>query len=127
MEYKGFSVKQGVEIEDLLRISPAMSFVLSVARAVAEEIFLEIVVTSLISDRRGLMAVTEVHGRGDGVDLRTRNWRMLEKEVFTNTLNEQLAMLAPIGKKVVVIESNHIHLQVRAGIKWEQLRAILNT
>lgn len=113
LQLKRSGTKQtNVNVLDLLSLCPEINIVLSYARALGARLDLDIVVTSLISDRKYAHAVTSTHADGRAFDIRIRDWNEDQVRLFANVINKLLKHLAPPNKLVAVIEKDHIHFQV---------------
>ena len=111
-----FKLKSGVKIEDLQELVPEIIIVLGIASRWCKDRNLEVVITSIISDRENIETVSDTHSTGRSVDVRTRDWRQETIDALELYLNihcqEYEAPTKSGGGRVAYYHNNHLHLQV---------------
>lgn len=119
---KRIQLKEGVNIEDLQYVDPRVWILIAEAALYYEEHNLPFFVTSLMDDHQN--RTTDTHRTARAADIRTRDpggaWSMskVHQQQMAFHLNQKYGHRWGTGKagkvaQVVVIESDHIHLQVR--------------
>lgn len=119
---KKFTLKNGVEMEDMTMISPKLLIVLGHFLLYAEKYDLPVVVTSMINDRGSVQAVSTTHETGRAVDISSRNWPLHHRqevvEQVMNVANHYGAISYSDNERRVIIhheymgQGDHFHLQV---------------
>lgn len=112
---------KSVDIRDLLLVHPGNDIARGVARYVCAYLKVPFIVSSLIRDRAGANFKTSVHQQGRGFDLRIWGWSRTQVVKFKQMMDHLLGFLVPPGMSVVVIEDDHIHVQVSNFIEPEDL------
>ena len=110
-----FKLKSGVKIEDLQELVPEVFFILGTALRWCKDRNLEVVITSIKSDRDNIKTVSDTHN-GRAIDIRTRDWSQEtidELELYLNIHCQKYeAPLKGGGGRVAYYHNNHLHLQV---------------
>lgn len=114
--------KDGVDINDLKKLQPAMWQILSFAVCYCAEYRLPLVITSLINDRDGVKASSKTHEQGRAIDISVAGWTDQHIHRFCFQVNAKFFDIAALSasdmKPRAAIYHNsgygdHIHLQVR--------------
>ena len=123
------NVKEDVVIEDLLSLNPKVLIVLGHFMAYAEKHNLPVTITSIISDRDNVEAVSRTHEEGRAIDLRSSDWpehhRLEVVEHMLHIANHYGAISASDYQRRVIIhhdykgQGGHFHLQVSRGTEVE--------
>lgn len=110
--------KQGVAIEDIMSLDPILGMIVFEASNYYRCFGFGFVITSLTEG----FHTTDTHIEGRGCDIRIWGVSKVNREQLCRHLNKKYGELFGTGPgedvapKVAVIESDHIHLQVRRGI-----------
>lgn len=115
-----FKLKDGVVLEDLQNITPAMWVVLTAVIMYCKRHGLELVLTSIINDRDNVKAISKTHDTGRGLDIRIADWPEVHRQKLCFMLNNNYKDIAAISysdrrPRCAILKSDHIHLQVRPG------------
>jgi hypothetical protein len=118
-----FKLKEGVRIEDLYHLSPALWQIFAYVLAYAHNNNLPLVITSLINDRDLVNAISNTHAEGRAFDISIKDWPMLHIQRLCHQVNQKFKDIAAIskesGRATAAIDKPHgngphIHFQVRA-------------
>lgn len=115
-----FNIKDDIVLEDLQRLTPAMWVVLTAVIMYTKRNNLPLTITSIISDRGQVNAVSKTHDQGRAVDIRISDWSKVHCQKLCFTLNTQYHDIAAISysdrrPRCAILKKDHIHLQVRPG------------
>jgi hypothetical protein len=113
-----FEIKDDIDLNDLKSLQPAMWVVLTAAIMYCKKNNLPCRITSLISDRGKVNAVSKTHDTGRAVDLSIRGWNSVDCQRFCFKLNTEYEDIAAISysdrrARCAILKHDHIHLQVR--------------
>lgn len=121
-----FKVNPDIVLKDFLLLRPSAFIALGIVLAVFEKYKIESVITSLISDRKGIKGVSRSHEDGRAIDFSIKRIPYALAQKITNELNEEFAEeIGAIGKESGLPElavlhdagsGEHIHIQVRIGL-----------
>ena len=110
-----FKIKPGVKIEDLQELVPEMFTIFGEVLKYCQIHKMEVVITSIKSDRINIETVSDTHATGRGLDIRTRDWtqkQIDDLEVYINIHCQQYEALSSNGSgRVAYYHNNHLHLQ----------------
>lgn len=110
--------KDDVNSKDLEQLKPATWILLSVVVLYCERWDLPLKITSLISDRENVKAVSTTHETGRAFDISVKGWTEKHIHRFCYFVNLNYTEIAAISssdgkKRAAVFHNNHIHLQVK--------------
>jgi len=113
--------KEDVDPHDLTQFQPATWILWSATILYCEEFGLPLTITSLISDRENVKAVSNTHETGRAFDISVRGWTEQSIHRFCFIMNRNYRDIAAISastglERAAVYHDNHIHLQVKMGV-----------
>lgn len=110
-------LKKGVDPFDFLKLKLATIFMLEKIVEYCALSELDLVITSLISDRDGVKTVSNTHAEGRAFDIRTRDWteeQILNLETWANIEFKEIGAFNKAGQvRAAVYHNRHLHFQVR--------------
>jgi len=122
--------KEGVNPKDLEQLKPAAWILLCNAILYCEEMGLDLIITSLISDRKKLTSESTTHEDGRAFDISTWRWSPVQVQRFLYKFNADYSDIGAIsssdGKPKAAVYHNfknlgeHLHLQVKPNAKWHR-------
>ena len=124
-----FSLKSDVILADIQQFAPAILPIFTYVVLYAKNNDLPCEITSLISDRKDVVAVSTTHKDGRAFDLSISGWSMFHIKRLVHNVNINFATIAAIsfetGNPTAAIDKNHgtgphIHFQVRADAPIHQ-------
>lgn len=127
-------LQDDIVIKDMLKLHWAQFIFIGVARAWCEERGLPFKITSINSDRIGVVEQSQVHPEFRGIDTSDEKWTDSEKSIFVSFMNKILAKLAAFSPKTgipvaVVLHDTgkglHFHFQNRRGLRLSHLLEML--
>ena len=129
---KLFEVKEDIELEDFQKLHPAIWIIFSAALLYAKKNNLVCRITSIISDRGNVNAVSKTHESGRAIDIGVRSedgWTEVHAHRLCYQLNRDYSELAAISysdhkPRAAIYKQNHIHLQCR-NIKLDKLNKFI--
>ena len=113
-----FEIKEDIHLEDLQKLQPAMWVVLTSVIMYCKKHNLPCRITSIISDRDNVNAVSKTHDTGRAVDISIRGWRDIDCHRLCHKLQQDFSDIAAISysdrrPRLALLKHDHIHLQVR--------------
>tara|TARA_Y100000401_G_C8261599_1_gene193613 strand:- start:66 stop:449 length:384 start_codon:yes stop_codon:yes gene_type:complete len=113
-----FEIKDDIVLEDIQLLQPAMWVVLTSVIMYCKKNNLPCRITSIISDRDNVNAVSKTHDTGRAVDISIRGWRDVDCNRLCHKLNTEFSDIAAISysdrrPRCALLKNDHIHLQVR--------------
>jgi len=120
----GFTIKEDVKLEDLLMIKSELMLAFSLFRIFADRNNLPVNVTSVISDREDVVAVSRTHEEGRAIDISTKGWpeHKIREAVEYMLYKDKEEMIGAVslsdGQRRIIIhheymgQGDHFHLQV---------------
>lgn len=115
-------VKDDIELKDLTMLDPRVLIVLGHFTVFAEKRGLPVVITSIISDRKNVQAVSKTHEDGRAVDVSSRNWPKKRIRECVEYISQIVGHYGAISysdfeRRVIIHHSfrgqgDHFHIQV---------------
>ncbi len=110
--------KEDVDPMDLLNLTQNCAILLVAVHDYLNDRKLQMVITSLQSDRADVKSVSRTHEQGRAFDIRVRDFEkqdILEVADYFNTFYHNIAAISYRTKKphCAVVKNDHIHFQVR--------------
>lgn len=121
--------KHDIDPRDLQKLQPAAWILFTAANLFLEERGYKCIITSLISDRKNVTAISKTHEQGRAFDLSTHFWSLQTVADFIRIMNRDYQDIAAISysdgvKRAAVYHNgaggNHMHCQVRPNAPYQK-------
>ena len=118
---KLFEIKEDIDLKDLQKLHPAIFIIFGAAILYCKRNNLTCRITSIISDRGNVNAVSKTHESGRAIDIGVRKedgFTEMHAHRLCFQLNRDYSELAAISysdhnPRAAIFKNNHIHLQCR--------------
>lgn len=117
-----WKVKKGVDINDIKSIDPALLLIKTYIINFGINHGVDVIFTSIINDRNGVVSVSKTHADGRAIDLRTLNWSRGLIRTLQLELNEKFVTIGALSKDTHIPtvalfgdsrHLDHMHIQIR--------------
>lgn len=124
-----FTKNNDIDLNDLQMIDPALWILITRTMLYCAEYKLPCRITSLVSDRENVKAVSKTHEQGRAIDISTHGWTEQHCNRFKFIMNRDYKDLGAISysdlkaRAVVYGDSKHLdhfHLQVRPNANYKR-------
>ena len=125
-----FEIKNGVSIEDLREMQPALLILFSATVLYCKEYSLPCKITSIKGDRENVRAKSRTHEDGRAFDLSTKGWTDMHIHRFLFLINSDYREIGAISAsdhnpRAAIYhdydgQGDHIHLQVKRNANYNK-------